>query len=69
MFPTGLIIMFGIIGFFILVSILITVKRRHSMRGSTKHPTKRGLTKEFSAEGEQAVAEVSASHTELQTQF
>ncbi len=68
MFPTGLIIMFGIIGFFILVSILITIKRRHSMRGSTKHPIKRGLTKEFSAEGEQAAAEASAIHTESQLQ-
>lgn len=38
------------------------------MRGSTKHPIKRGLTKEFSAEGEQAAAEASAIHTESQLQ-
>lgn len=39
------------------------------MRGSTKHPIKRGLTKEFSAEGEQAAAEASATHTEIQVQL
>ena len=69
MAPTGLFIMFGIIGFFILVSILITIKRRHSMRGAKKHPIKRSLTKEFSGEGEQAVAEAASTLTEVQTQF
>ena len=69
MFPTGLIIMFGNIGFFILVSILITIKRRNSMRGGTKHPIKRGLTREFSGEGEQAAAEAGATLTEANTKF
>ena len=69
MAPTGLFVALGIIGFFILVTILITVKRRYSMRGGTKSPIKRGLTKEFSGQGEQAVAEVAATSTESQTQM
>ncbi len=69
MVPTGLLIMFGIIGFFILVTALITFKRRHSMRGGSKSPIKRGLTREFSGEGEQAVAEAGATLTEANTKF
>ena len=69
MAPIGLFIMFGIIGFFILVSILITAKRRYSMRGAIKHPIKRSLTRESSGEGEQAVAEAHATLTEANTKF
>ena len=57
MFPTGLFILFAICGFFILIGILITLKRRHSLRLSTKSPVKKSLLRDFSSEGEDFCAE------------
>lgn len=57
MFPTGLFIGFAIWGFFILIGVLITLKRRLSLRLSTKSPVKRSLLRNHSSEGEQFAAE------------
>ncbi len=57
MFPTGLFILFAICGFFILIGVLITLKRRHSLRLSTKSPVKRSLLRGHSSKGEQFAAE------------
>ena len=67
MFPTGLFILFAICGFFILIGVLITYKRRHSLRLSTKSPVKRSLLRDHSSEGEQFAAESQAALTQDKT--
>ena len=52
MFPSGLFIGFAICGFFVLVAILITLKRRSSLSLSTKSIVKKKLLRDFSSEGE-----------------